>query len=410
MAARDLRTPLNYDQTSDYEERNEGRQHGTASSSKSFFNLTIAAIGGGVLAFPYAYSETGLASGIIVTFLILPIVLYSEYVITVCAEATGSTNYVETVVLMINSKVGRFCDFVVWLSLMGAGMAYISLIGDMGNSLTGWNAQLIMLFAGVAIVFPCFLKKTAHVGWISGLGLLPIILLMFVIWIRSFQAIRDGTSATVTQFKWDTNYLKAFPLFVFAYQCHPQLPPIYDELQDKSVQKMTTIIYASMFVESFVYISIGALGYIAFGENIDSNIIDNYSDDDVAMIIVRSTMIAHFLFAIPINFLPNRIYFYQFIGVEKDTREKLWVHIVTTVGLFGTCVLLAILAPGASVFFSLTGSTCGVIIIFVFPGIFALIRNKDDLPFRWPFIIACVILTFVVGVGGTFMTVKDIFS
>jgi len=380
--------------------------HG-ASPLKSFFNLTISAIGGGVLAFPYAYSQTGLASGIIVTLMILPIVLYSEYVITACAETLGSSNYVETVTRMFNPTVGRFCDFIVWVSLMGAAMAYISLIGDMGNELTGYDERLIMLCAGCLIVFPCFLKKTAHVGWISGLGLAPIVVLLFVIWVRSFQNVVDGSVSGVDQFKWDSNYLSAFPLFVFAYQCHPQLPPIYHELQDKTVAKMTNIIYGAMFVESFVYISIGALGYVSFGSNTDSNIIDNYSDDDIPMIVVRCTMIAHFLFAIPINFVTSRIYFYQFVGITKEDRDIPWVHTSTTLGLFGTVVLLAILAPGASVFFSLTGSTTGVVIVFVFPGLFAYYR--PDLLWRVPFVAACFVLTFVVGIGGTFMTVKDIF-
>jgi len=170
---------------------------------------------------------------------------------------------------------------------------------------------------------------------------------------------------------------------------------------------MTNIIYGAMFVESFVYISIGALGYISFGSNTDSNIIDNYSDDDIPMIIVRCFMIAHFLFAIPINFVTSRIYFYQFVGIAKDARDITWVHITTTVTLFGTVVLLAILAPGASVFFSLTGSTTGVAIVFIFPGLFAYYR--PDLLWRIPFCTACFILTFVVGIGGTYMTVKDIF-
>jgi len=229
-----------------------------------------------------------------------------------------------------------------------------------------------------------------------------------VIWIRSFQSIANGTTAaSVDQFKWDSNYLSAFPLFVFAYQCHPQLPPIFAELQGKTVEKMTNIIYGAMFVESFVYISIGALGYVAYGDDVDSNIIDNYPDSDVPMIIVRATMIAHFLFAIPINFVTSRIYFYQFAGVPKDARDINWVHITTTVGLFSTVVLLAILAPGASVFFSLTGSTTGVMIVFVFPALFAYYRH--DLLFRVPFVIACFILTCVIGIGGTYMTVKDIF-
>jgi len=374
-----------------------------------FFNLTIAAVGGGVLAFPYAYSETGLASGVIVTLIILPIVLYSEWIITVCTDQTGSANYVETVARILNPKIGRFCDFVVWLSLMGAGMAYIALIGDLGQSVIGGNSsQLIMLAAGVIILFPCFNRKTSHVGWISGLGLLPIVLLLGVVWVSCFQKIAQGGLPSIESFKWDSSYLSAFPFFTFAYQCHPQLPPIYDELQDKSVKKMTVIIFAAMIVESFVYISIGVLGYIAFGMDTKSNIIDNYASDDIPMTIVRATMIVHFLSAIPINFLPLRIHFYQFVGIGKLEQEKVWVHVTTTTTLLSICVFLSIVAPGASVFFSLVGSTCGVVIIFVFPGLFAYYHD-DELPGKWIFVLSCAILTLVIGIGGTAMTVKEVF-
>jgi len=383
----------------------------TSTSSRSFFNLTIAAVGGGVLAFPYAYSETGLASGVIVTLIILPIVLFSEYIITLSTEQTKSTNYVETVARVLNPKIGRFCDFVVWLSLMGAGMAYVALIGDLGQSVIGGNSsKLIMLIAGFIILFPCFNKKTGHVGWISGLGLLPIVLLLGVIWVSCFQKISEGNLPSIESFKWDSSYLNAFPFFTFAYQCHPQIPPIYDELQDKSVRKMSIIILAAMIVESFIYISIGILGYIAFGLDTKANIIDNYASDDIPMTIVRATMIIHFLSAIPINFLPIRIHFYQFVNISKLEQEKTWVHVLTTFGLLFVIVLLAIVAPGASVFFSLVGSTCGVVIIFVFPGLFAYYYDGDDyLPGRWVFVLCCVICTFVIGIGGTTMTVKSIF-
>jgi len=300
-----------------------------------------------------------------------------------------------------------FVIFVVWLSLMGATMAYVALIGDLGNSVIGGDhPQLIMLAAGIIILFPCFNKKTAHVGWISGLGLLPIVLLLGVVWVRSFKAISGGLPST-EKFKWDLSYLDAFPFFTFAYQCHPQIPPIYSELKDKSVKKMSYIVSAAMIVESFIYISIGVLGYVAFGSDTKANIIDNYASDDIPMTIVRATMIVHFLSAIPINFLPIRIHFYQFLNISKLEQEKLWIHITTTTGLLGICVFLAIVAPGASVFFSLVGSTCGVVIIFVFPGLFAYYER--DLPWRWPFIIACFLLTWLIGVGGTAMTVKGIF-
>jgi len=361
------------------------------------------------LAFPYAYSETGLTSGIIVTLALIPAILYGEYVLIACSEDVDSTNYVETVEGMLNQSAARFCNLVVCLALCGSVMSYISLIGDLGNSLTGWNAQLIMFFAGLAILFPCLQKKTAHVGWISGLGLAPIVLLLFVVWVRSFESIVDGSTAVISQANWEISYMGAFPLFAFAFQCHATIPPIYAELQQKTVKQMTHIVTASLAIESFVYMSIGVLGYLSFGEDIKSNIIDNYSDDDIPVIVVRCTMVAHFLFAIPINFVPNRTYFYQFLGVPLVTREKLWVHITTTVGLFGTCVLLAILAPSASLFFSLTGSTCGVVTMFIFPGIFAYLKKDLNPLFRWPFVVVCFILTFVIGVGGTYMTVIDTF-
>jgi len=58
-------------------------------------------------------------------------------------------------------------------------------------------------------------------------------------------------------------------------------------------------------------------------------------------------------------------------------------------------------------FFSLVGSTSGVCTIFVFPCMFAY--YTPTLPFRWPFITACIILTGVIGVGGTTMTIIDNF-
>jgi len=300
------------------------------------------------------------------------------------------------------------------------------LIGDIGSHLVSQatdnsivsSSQFLMFLAGCVIIWPCFNRRLTEMGILGVLGVLPVIYLGIVVIIKGIIAINNGNT-TFESATWTVDFVDAFPLFVFAYQAHVQAPVIYVEQETKTVKNMRGVITTSIFVESFLYISIGALGYIQFGSDTDSNITDNYDDDDIPIAIGRGMLVLHFLMAIPFAFVIARTSFtllvvqpllmkYYVEEEEYEKKEKV-AHIVTTIALFSLCLILAIAAPGASFFFSIVGSTCGVLLVFVYPAFFAYYLTEIPNAIRWSFIGCCVVLTLFVGIGGTVMTIRDLF-
>eukprot|EP00456_Euglypha_rotunda_P007126 TRINITY_DN11255_c0_g1_i19.p1 TRINITY_DN11255_c0_g1~~TRINITY_DN11255_c0_g1_i19.p1 ORF type:complete len:111 (+),score=18.80 TRINITY_DN11255_c0_g1_i19:88-420(+) len=90
-----------------------------------------------------------------------------------------------------------------------------------------------MLLAGGVIIWPCFNRRLTEMGFLSVLGVLPVIYLGIVVIIKGFIAINNG-NVTYENAVWSVNFVDAFPLFVFAYQAHVQAPVIYVEQEEKT--------------------------------------------------------------------------------------------------------------------------------------------------------------------------------
>jgi len=231
-------------------------------------------------------------------------------------KKSKSHNFSQIVNYYAGETAARVCDLTVVFLLLGAVMAYISLIGDIGSHLISQatsnsvvsSSQFLMILASACIIWPCFNRRLTEMGILGLLGVLPVIYLGIVIITKGIIAAGNG-DVSFDNAIWSVNFVDAFPLFVFAYQAHAQAPVIYVEQEKKTIQNMRTVIATSIFVESFLYISIGALGYVQFGTDTDSNITDNYDDSDIAIAIGRGMLVLHFLMAIPFSFVIARTSF-----------------------------------------------------------------------------------------------------
>lgn len=145
---------------------------GFGSFSSSTFNLACSAIGGGVLAFPFAYSNTGLISGLVITVIMIGVMYYSQHLISSCTQETRSSNYNELVTRMLGKRMGLACEIILVLYLLGAVIGFMTIIGELAtpivnnyittNEILGSSKFLIVVFS-VLIILPLCFPKRIHV-------------------------------------------------------------------------------------------------------------------------------------------------------------------------------------------------------------------------------------------------------
>jgi amino acid permease len=383
------------------------------------FNLLCTAIGGGVLAFPFIYAQTGIILGLAIIVLMVPLLFYSQHLICVSSEHFDADHY-NTIAQRLPSKIwGVMCNVILILYLIGAVIAFMTLIGELGTGVlhrwvghgaSTWytsKAVVISAFCIIVVLPPCLKKSVAEIAWISALALLPIFYLAVLVIIDGAAKIVQHSTAEVSYAQWNINCFYALPMIVFAYQSHVTSPPIYAAQKEKTLKNMDKALVIVYVVETVLYVVFGIMGYVQFGSNAQGNILLNYSDTDIKYLIARASLVLHFTLAIPINFFPIKTAIYETVFKREIKEASLveWRYLLSTFVPFFLCMTLAILAPGIQVVFSLIGSTLGVVVIFLFPAVFAWHLN----PRRLIFVVLAVLAGVSIGITGTVTTVYELF-
>ena len=179
-------------------------------------------------------------------------------------------------------------------------------------------------------------------------------------------------------------FLKALPILSFAFLCHQNAFPIYNELRDASPAKMRTISRTSMAVCACAYMLTGILGYHLFLDETQADLLKNYK--------VRNTAISPLMDSVRSGFGISFVLSYPVIIFEARSNIDLllfgqrpycfWRYFKLNVALVGLTTLVGILAPSIDVVLGLVGSTCSPTMMFVLPALFGL--KADDEPWTAP--------------------------
>jgi len=154
----------------------------------SIFNLACAAIGGGVLGFPYAYKSTGLIAGLLLTFFLLFFMVRSLQIIGNVTLRFHEDTYQGIVISLFGPRWARFAEVITVIYLFGACVAYMSIVGDtltvtldhwFGDSISksmpfvhDYLRQFVIVFFSLVIIFP--LSCLRRLDWLGPVSILAV--------------------------------------------------------------------------------------------------------------------------------------------------------------------------------------------------------------------------------------------
>lgn len=196
-------------------------------------NLISTIMGSGVLGLPFALSKTGWVIGLLLLVCCCCFSMLSLHLLAICA-ARSQPFSIQSVLKDTRRGYGMLVDISQLFSCFGACLSYLVVIGGLMSSLVDgfgvqhsvWTHREIWVVIGLLIVSPpCFIDKLDTLKYTSGLSLLFICFLAFILFIFSMgsdqfdpcqssgENCKGGTS--VTSFSWET--LKVISIFVFAF-------------------------------------------------------------------------------------------------------------------------------------------------------------------------------------------------
>ena len=164
-------------------------------------------------------------------------------------------------------------------------------------------------------------------------------------------------------------FLTSFPIFVFGYNCQPNVFPIYLELQRKSSKRMNKVFRRSIYISILLYIIAATFAYLTFIQQTCGNILLNKFYKAPQVIIAAIIFSVSMILATPVFVNAIRQIIYEFMYHNPLQKPKFFIHFIVTFLILAVCTAISITVTDIATVFGFIGlwlCVCFFIFIFIF--------------------------------------------
>lgn len=371
------------------------------------FNLTTTVVGAGIMALPATMKVLGLFIGII---LIILMGILSEISVELLLKYTvqcRAGSYGEVVEYALGKQAKILSEICIIINNAGILVVYLIIMGDvmsgslhhvgvfdqwMGHGFWDHRKLLILLVLVIFLAPLCALDRIDSLSLTSAASVALAVIFVVVTFFVAFIKLLEGKIQTpklapdLGSADAIMDLLVVIPVMANAYVCHFNIQPIYNELEDRSPEKMNRVGRITTVLCVFVYASTASAAYLLFGDDTESDVLTNFDKDlgiqfsTALNYIVRVGYILHLILVFPvIHFsLRQTVDALAFEGSRPLTESR-----KRCLGL--TAVLLVIIYIGSTMIpniwtaFKFTGATTAVSLGFTFPSLIALRLSKQGI-------------------------------
>ncbi|KAI3632969.1 hypothetical protein MIR68_009044 [Amoeboaphelidium protococcarum] len=306
---------------------------GTAGIPSSMINILNTIMGAGLLAMPNAITTLGIGLAVIVIMLSGSAAAFGLYLLARCAALVGRSASFNSVSKITYPQAAVFFDIAVAIKCFGVGVSYLVIIGDLAPSvLHDFNVfpeghvlltRQMWITIFMAVITPlCFLKRLDSLKYTSFVALGGILYLMVLIVYMFFNGTQSHIPVeNIEIFAPKLTFLKALPVFVFAFTCHQNLFSVHNELRNNSLKRLNFVIVSCIGISMVSYIAFGIFGYLMFGNDAAGNIIINFQKS-WPVTIGRIAYAILMLFSYPLQLHPCRASLDKIISRAADAYRS----------------------------------------------------------------------------------------
>lgn len=196
-----------------------------------------------------------------------------------------------------------------------------------------------------------------------------------------------STSATTPV---NFSFVKSLSTFFFAFNCHPLLFNIYNEIRDPSVRTMDNILVVWGIFVSFLYGFFGLCGYFTYGDGVSSNVLKDWPLTAPATV-ARCAISLSVMLSYPLLMQSGRTVILHLINLILPLYGKeAWTeptHKLQKILHWAICFFhltfgftVSCLVTDLGLVFALVGATGATLTCYIIPGFMYWKYFKDDEP------------------------------
>mmetsp|Transcript_8232 Transcript_8232/g.34558 ORF Transcript_8232/g.34558 Transcript_8232/m.34558 type:complete len:476 (+) Transcript_8232:36-1463(+) len=251
------------------------------------FGLFNLVVGSGVLSLPFAFSLVGFGLGCLILFFVCISCAATMYMVVITAENTKHWTYMDLAFAALGKHGRTFTQCVILANSVGFIVMFnillTAFVEPMAAGVLGLNEGSFSTRAAVLVFFVwfvelplCSMRNKNVLKYLSLVGVALVVLLMVTVLVFALDEWTTVGKPATCVVSFSLNIFYALPMFLTAYAAHLMVLPLYAEMQGKTTRRMLTAIIVAFVLISIVYVWVGVIGYMTFGEATPDNIILAY--------------------------------------------------------------------------------------------------------------------------------------
>ena len=379
-------------------EENKSNGHGTPQQQTGKFgaitNYLNTILGAGIIGIPYAISQSGCITGVLLLIFVAILTDKSLRLIIESAKHHPILRKKEVCTFedLMGYTFGPYGSlFILWCMFViayGSMVAYLLVVKDtipvileMLNLDLDIGREYMLILTSITIMLPLsMLKDLASLAFTSFLSIFAAITtVILTIMISPIKENIIDNGGIVEVLKNDS--IKPASLFIGlsilsdAFACHHAAYIVYGSLRKPSKRRWGLVTFHSISLAAIVFTIFGLAGYLGYGEDTHANILNNFPMDDVVANVARLLLTLTFFFTYPMEAMVGRHVLFAIMHEEGDLESGVfccnWRHVMTFT-IYVMTLVPALLFDDLGPVLALTGAIGGSCLAYVTPGVLYL--------------------------------------
>ena len=356
----------------------------------SAFNLTKATLGAGVLTLSSHTMTTGIPIMVALLFGLAIVTYKSVKFLSQACDHTGVFSYDDMAGRLFGTPYAIFLGVAMFINCFGASIVYIIAIGEAIHVVFEWDPKLSSTLVACCLLMPLgCVYEINKLRYFSFAGVVGVALLSLAT-VYSLCILKVDASLIQSPDKlWKPNselgFINAISSVTFAYANQFNVPHIYEELNERSVGKMSRVAMRSLLMSVVLYMTAAICGFLVFSDKLEEthSLLKSFrpmvNQGHIFIIIALVGCTVSVSVAHPLHILPMR----QSIEYLMSKRDIKWkgsrvLAVISGVILVGATLGCALVYPELTKIIDLVGASAGSIICYISPAAFALKIAKDN--------------------------------
>ncbi|XP_062111606.1 amino acid transporter AVT1J-like [Humulus lupulus] len=380
---------------------------------RTCFNGINALSGVGILSIPYALSQGGWLS-LVLLFSVAILCWYTGLLLQRCMDANPLIKtYPDIGEVAFGSKGRALISLFMYLELYLVAVEFLILGGDSLDKLFPNTCFRIgslklrgqggfVLLTGLAILPTTWLKSLGILAYVSAGGVLASALLVTcVFWGGAVDGV--GFHEEGELFKVG-GLPTTISLFVFCYCGHAVFPTLCNSMKDRS--QFSKVLLVCFITSTINYGTMAILGYLMFGNYLKSQVTLNLPIRKISSQIAIYTALINPLTKYAVIVTPIATAIEEKYSLQRNRPISILIRTLIVL----TTMLVALLVPFFGYVMAFIGAFLSVTVSMMLPCLFYLKINKVARRFGFELVMigGIVVTGSFVGVMGTYMSLKQI--